>query len=131
MKNFPESHADLLNDKTKAFAFLATVMEDGSPQVTPVWFNTDGECIYINSAVGRVKDKNMRKNPQVALAIADPDDPYRYVQVRGRVVEITQDGAEEHIHELSRKYTGRNYEIPSGQQRVKYKILPNHVFTQG
>lgn len=128
MDNFPESHSDLLKKECRAFAFLATTMTDGSPQVTPVWFDTDGEYIRFNSAVGRVKDKNIRNNPYVALAIADPGDPYRYIQIRGRVIEITQDGAAEHIHALSQKYHGRNYDLPAGQQRVMYKLLPDSFF---
>ena len=80
LKEVPENFLDLLADETRAFAYLATVMKDGSPQVTPVWFNTDGEYILVNSAKGRVKDRNMRKRPQVALAIADPKNPYRYMQ---------------------------------------------------
>jgi PPOX class probable F420-dependent enzyme len=103
----PEKYLDLLNDETKAFACLATLMKNGSPQVTPIWFNTDGTYILINSARGRVKDRNMRRNPEVALAIIDPKDPYRYIQIRGKVVEITTDGAKAHIDALSKKYTGR------------------------
>jgi PPOX class probable F420-dependent enzyme len=100
-------------------------MKDGSPQITPIWFNTDGTHILINSASGRVKDRNIRRNPQVALVIADPKDPYRYLQIRGRVVEITTEGADAHIDALAGKYTG----IPQYQgrradeQRVTYKIL--------
>ena len=88
MKNFPDSHLDLLSDEKKALLYLATTMHDGSPQVTPVWFNVDGDYILINSALGRVKDKNMRKNPKVAMVIGDPKNPYRYVQIRGQVVEF-------------------------------------------
>ncbi|RPI85437.1 MAG: PPOX class F420-dependent oxidoreductase [Chloroflexi bacterium] len=128
MDNFPESFSDLLKNECKAFAYLATTMPDGSPQVTPVWFDMEGEYIRFNSAVGRVKDKNIRNNPHVALAIADPDDPYRYLQIRGKVVEITQDGADEHIHALSQKYHGRNYDIPAGQERVMYKVQPESFF---
>lgn len=125
MKSIPQEYNDLLKDETKAFAFLATSMPDGRPQVTPVWFNTDGEHILVNSAEGRVKDGNMRARPDVAVTLMDLKQPYRYVQVRGRVVEITREGAEEHIHALSRKYHGRDYSIPEGQQRVTYKILPD------
>jgi PPOX class probable F420-dependent enzyme len=83
----PESYRDLF--QKKAFAHLATIMPDGTPQVTPVWCDYDGTYIRINSAKGRVKDHNMRRNPQVALEIMDPDNPYRYLAVRGRVAEIT------------------------------------------
>ena len=104
----PESHLDLVKDETKAIALLATLMKDGSPQLTPVWFNMDGEYILINSAQGRVKDRNMRREPRVAITILDPADYYRYIQIRGRVIEMTTEGAREHINKLSKKYTGRD-----------------------
>ena len=128
MKNIPSQFHDLIADETRAFAYLSTLMKDGSPQITPIWFNTDGTHILINSAFGRVKDRNIRRNPRVALVIADPKDPYRYLQIRGRVVEITTEGADAHIDALAGKYTG----IPqyqgrrAGEQRVTYKILPEH-----
>jgi PPOX class probable F420-dependent enzyme len=125
----PESYLDLIKDEMKAFACLATLMKDGSPQLTPIWFNTDGTHILINSAVGRVKDRNMRRNPRVALVIIDPNDPYRYIQIRGKVVEITTQGAREHIDRLSKKYTGRDkYTSGSTDEiRVTYKILPESI----
>jgi PPOX class probable F420-dependent enzyme len=133
IENIPESHRDLLKDETKAFAILATLMSDGSPQVTPIWFNTDGKYILINSAEGRVKDRNMRSHPQVAVAILDPKNSYRYVQIRGRVVEITKDGAEDHIDALAYKYQGvRKYQgLAPGMVRVIYKILPEKANTMG
>jgi len=125
----PESYLDLIKNETKAFCSLATIMSDGSPQVTPVWFNSDGKHILINSARGRVKDLNMRREPRVALMIVDPKDPYRYIQIRGKVVEITTQGAREHINTLSKKYTGR--EVYTGgspeEIRVTYKILPESI----
>ena len=129
MQNIPESHHDLLADEKKAFVYLATTMKDGSPQVTPVWFNTAGDFILINSAEGRLKDKNMRARPQVALVIADPENPYRYLQIRGRVVEYTLEGAEEHIDTLNLKYRGNpNYPNHNPEQhRVIYKIQPEKV----
>lgn len=127
MKSIPNEFIDLLKDETKAFAFLGTIMPDGSPQVTPVWFNTDGEYIAINTAKGRQKDRNMRARPQVAMTIIDPKRPYRYLQIRGEIVEIAEEGAAEHISELSRKYRGHDFDIPKGQARVTYKILPKHV----
>lgn len=127
--NFPEKYSDLLKDETKAYVYLATLMDDGTPQVTPVWFNTDGKYILINTAVGRVKDCNMKARPQVALCIADPKDPYRYIQVRGKVVEHTTEGADEHIDSLAWKYRGikkyNNYR--PGMQRIIYKILPESI----
>ncbi len=129
MKTIPESHQDLLRDEKKAFAYLATIMKDGSPQVTPVWFNVEGESIMINSAEGRVKDKNMRAHPTIAIAIADPGDPYRYLQIRGKVIEYTNDGADAHIDALSFKYTGNpKYQWRNPKdKRVKYKILIEKV----
>jgi PPOX class probable F420-dependent enzyme len=124
-----ETYQDLLADEKKAFAFLGTVMPDGSPQVTPIWFNTDGKHILINSAEGRVKDRNMRARPQVALAIMDPEDPYRYVQFRGEVVDIVYEGAEDHISALAYKYRGvEKFKKNNPQEvRVIYKILPDKV----
>lgn len=129
MNKIPESHLDLLDDNKKAFAYLATVMKDGSPQVTPVWFNFDGEFLMINSAEGRVKDKNIRSHPNVALTIQDPGDPYRYLQVRGRVVEFTHAGADAHIDALSMKYTSKpKYQWRSDQEkRMRYKICIEKV----
>jgi len=125
----PESYLDLIKDETKAFGCLATLMRDGSPQLTPIWFNTDGTYILINSAIDRVKDRNMRRNPRVALVITDPKDPYRYIQIRGKVVEITTQGARRHIDRLSKKYTGRDKYISGSadETRVTYKIMPEHV----
>lgn len=120
----PESKRYLLEEETKAFAFLATLMPDGTPQVTPVWFDTDGEYFLINSARGRVKDKNMRARPQVAFVLMAMDDPYDYLQIRGEVVGITEEGGDAQIHALSQKYHGRPYNIPEGQTRVTYKIKP-------
>lgn len=124
MKLVPETYQDLLADETKAFAFLATLMPDGSPQVTPLWFNTDGEHLLINSAKGRIKDKNMRARPQVAVTLMDLENPYRYIQIRGEVVEITEKGAEAHINALSQKYRSRPFDLSPGEIRVTYKITP-------
>lgn len=128
MSIIPESHLDLFADTTRAFAFLATLMNDGTPQLTPVWFSWDGELIWVNSAQGRQKDRNMRSRPTVAIVIPDPRNTYRYVQIRGRVVEITNAGAREHINFLNNKYHG----VPvfpgdPAQVRVIYKIKPEHV----
>lgn len=129
MENIPASHQDLLVDETRAFVYLATSMRDGSPQCTPVWFNVEGDYILLNSARGRVKDRNMRARPAVALCIADPRNAYRYLQLRGRIAEITQDGAEEHIDALNFKYHGtRDYPYHSpAQPRVIYRFLPEKV----
>lgn len=127
----PEQYTDLL--QKKAFAHLATVMPDGSPQVTPVWFDYDGSYLRINSAKGRRKDKNMRRRPDVALAISDPDNPYRYLQIRGKVVEITEEAADAHIDALAKKYLGQErypFRQP-GEVRVMYKIAIERVSTMG
>ena len=92
----PDSHLDLF--KKKAFANLATLMPDGQPQVTPVWVDFDGHHVVINTAQGRQKDKNLKRDGRVALSIMDPDNPYRYLEVRGRVTERTLNGADPHIH---------------------------------
>ena len=127
MTAVPSSHIDLLEETTRAYGYLATTMPDGSPQVTPIWFNTDGNLILLNSARGRVKDRNMRARPQVAFLIADPRDPLRYLQIRGRIVEITEVGALEHIDALSQKYRGRAWAPVAGQTRVIYRLLPEFV----
>ena len=127
----PETFRDLLTKK--AFAHLGTIMLDGSPQVTPVWFDFDGGHVRVNSAKGRVKDKNMRRNGRVALAIQDPDNPYRYLAVRGRVEEVTEAGADAHIDSLAKKYLGQDrypYRQP-GEVRVIYRIRPERVSTMG
>lgn len=131
MKVIPESFHDLLKDETKAFAFLGTIMPDGSPQVTPVWFNVEGDYILVNSAEGRQKDLNMRARPKVALSIIDPKHPYRYLQLRGKVVDISAETGAAHIHALSNKYRGHDYTIPNGQIRVTYKIKPRKSNTMG
>ena len=124
MKQIPDRLKGLLADETRAIAFLATLMPDGSPQVTPVWFNTEGDYLLVNSAKGRVKDRNMRARPQVAVSIMAMDDLYEYLQIRGEVVEIDEVNGAAHIHALSQKYHGRPFQIPHGQIRVIYKIKP-------
>lgn len=127
----PEKYLDLF--KKQAFANLGTIMSDGSPQVTPVWVDYDGKYVRFNSAVGRVKDRNVRRDPRVSLSILDPENPYRYLAIRGRVVEITQQGADEHINSLSQKYTGQPvyaFRQP-GEVRVTYKIEADKVSAMG
>src|ERR1700737_2645152 len=102
----PEKYADLL--EKPAFGNLGTLMSDGSPQVTPVWVDYDGKYVRINSAKGRVKDRNIRRDPRVSLAIQDPENPYRYMEIRGKVVEITQKGADDTINSLAKKYLGKD-----------------------
>ena len=127
MKNFSKEYLDLLKDETKAFLFLATTMPDGSPQVTPIWFNVDDDYILINTNEGRIKDRNMKTRPKVALVIQDPKTPYRYVQLRGEIAERTTQGADEHINQLSLKYDNEPWKYREGQKRIIYKIRPNHI----
>ncbi len=131
MAPVPDSHADILN--SKALLYLGTQNKDGSPQVSPVWFDTNGDVIQINSAKGRLKDVNMRARPQVSMAIVDPENAYRWLGMQGVVVEITENGAEEHIDVLANKYLGVDSypNRQAGQVRVIYRIRANGVFTMG
>jgi PPOX class probable F420-dependent enzyme len=127
----PEKFQDLF--EKKAFASLGTLMPDGKPQVTPVWCDFDGKHVVVNSAKGRVKDRNMRRDPRVSMALIDPDNPYRYLQLQGRVVEITEEGADRHIDKMAKKYLGQDkypFRQP-GEVRVLYKIEPDRVSTIG
>lgn len=130
-EKIPSKYEDIL--KKKSFAHLATIMEDGSPQVSPVWVEYDGEHVLVNSARGRVKDRNMERDPRVALSILDPENPYRRLLIRGQVVEITEEGADALIDQLSQKYTGREKygNRAPGEVRVTYKIAPESVTGQG
>lgn len=131
MSNIPEKFADLFSFEKKAFAFLALVMKDGTPQVTPVWFDYNGTYIIINTARGRVKDKILRRHPKIALAIADPSDPYRYVQIHGTVVDETEQGGYEMICHLNQKYHGNPNYPKRPETRVTYKIRPEKIATMG
>ncbi len=125
MAAIPEKYLDLLQQK-KAFANLATVMPDGSPQVTPVWFDYKDGRIRVNTAKGRVKARNMKEGSPVALAIMDPDNPYRYLQVRGRVERVAEERANAHIDTLAKKYLAKDkypWSRP-GEVRVMYEIEP-------
>jgi PPOX class probable F420-dependent enzyme len=129
--SFPANYRDLF--QKKAFGAFTTLMPDGSPQTTPVWVDYQNEEIWVNSALGRQKDKNVKRDPRVAIAIVDPDNPYRYVEVRGRVREITQKGADEHIDSMARKYLGQDkypYRQP-GEERVLYKISVEKTHAMG
>ena len=125
MTEIPAAYMDLLQQK-KAFANLATVKKDGSPQVTPVWFDYTGGHVRVNTAKGRVKARTLREGARVAMAILDPDNPYRYLQIRGTVVRATEEGAEAHIDSLAKKYLGKDkypYSQP-GDVRIMYEIEP-------
>jgi PPOX class probable F420-dependent enzyme len=127
----PQKYLDLFDKK--AFGHLATIMPDGSPQVTPVWVDYDGKYVRFNSARGRVKDKNVRSNAHVAISMQDPDNPYRYLEIRGRVIEITETGADEHANKLSQKYVGKPVytKRSPAEVRVLYKVEPQKVTSMG
>jgi PPOX class probable F420-dependent enzyme len=125
MAVIPDSYSDLLTQK-QAFAHLATVMADGSPQVTPVWFDYTDGAIRVNTAKGRVKQRNMKEGSPVALSIMDPDNPYRYIQIRGKVTRMTEENPGAHIDSLTKKYLGKDkYPFAQpGEVRVMYEITP-------
>ena len=127
----PDGFKDLF--QKRAFGSFTTLMPDGSPQTTPVWVDlVDGDVI-VNTAQGRQKDKNVRKDPRVAVTLIDPDNPYRYLEIRGRVADITQDGADKHIDKMAKKYLDKDkypFARP-GEQRVLIKITPERFSTNG
>jgi PPOX class probable F420-dependent enzyme len=126
-----------LTDAVKRFleephlAHFVTIMRDGSPQVTPVWVDHDGTHVLINTAEGRQKPRNLRRNSWVALSVAPESRPYRWVQIRGRVVDITSEGAGDHIRKLSEKYTGRASYAGRLDDRIIVKVLPEHITARG
>jgi PPOX class probable F420-dependent enzyme len=128
----PEKFLPVLTEK-KALAHLATLMPDGSPQVTPVWFLYQNGRFIVNTARGRIKDRNMTQNARVALSIVDPDNPYAHLAVRGKVVRATEEGANASIDTLAKKYLGQD-KYPFGQPgevRVLYEIEPTSVSSMG
>ena len=123
---FTEDERRILN--ARVFVHVATLMEDGSPHVSPMWVELDGDLIVLNTQEGRIKPENIRHDPRVSLSVIDPDNEYRNITVRGRVVEITQEGADEGIHRLARKYTGQDYRwLVPGKPRVQFKVQPEHI----
>lgn len=128
MNLIPEKFRYLLAPEMKAVAYLATVMDDLSPQVTPVWFTVDGEHLLVNTAAGRVKDRNMQRRSRVSFLIVDPANSYKYIHLRAKVVKRAED--ETLIHRLSEIYTGNpQFRIKPGDVRVTYTFLPDRVFT--
>ena len=123
----PDALLDLLRRPSPCF--LSTLMPDGSPQMTQTWVDTDGRDVLINTVRGHQKVRNVERDPRVALNVADPDDPSRYFEVRGRVVEVTEEGAREHIDELSQRYIGGPYPWfgGRGQVRLLVRITPDKV----
>jgi PPOX class probable F420-dependent enzyme len=128
----PEKFLPVLTEK-KSLAHLATVMPDGSPQVTPVWFLYDNGKFIVNTARGRIKDRNMTQNALVALSIVDPENPYSHLAVRGKIVKATEEGAAANIDVMAKKYLGQD-KYPFGQPgevRVIYEIQPTSVHAMG
>lgn len=131
MANAQDTYKDLL--ESKQLIVMATVNADGSPQTSPVWFEYKNGEIWINSAKGRLKDRNMRARPVFSGSIVDPTNPYRYVEVRGEIFEITEEGADAHIDHLANRYLGvDSYPYRSDKEtRVIYKIRPTHFAGMG
>jgi PPOX class probable F420-dependent enzyme len=133
MEPIPESFADLFERET--FASFATLMSDGTPQVTPVWIDMGEEGhLLVNTARGRQKERNAERDAKVGLCVMDPDDPYRYLSVRGEVTEVTEDGAVEHIDRLARRYMGVGEYPHHGEEsgpRVVIRLRPDRVVTSG
>lgn len=131
MKQIPASHSDILDKPS--FAHLSTIMADGSPQASAVWVDTDGPLIVVNSAEGRLKDRNIRRDPRVAISVTDPENPYRSLMIRGRVSKITNEGADAHIDKMAKKYMGVDsypFRTPD-EVRVMYYIEPERIAAMG
>ncbi|MDQ3777788.1 MAG: PPOX class F420-dependent oxidoreductase [Actinomycetota bacterium] len=116
--------------KEPNLATVATIRRDGSPHLTPVWIDWDGENVVFNTAEGRAKPRNIRRNPVVGVQVVDPGDQYRWVSVSGRA-EIVEEGAEEHINELSHRYRGRDYDYVDGEKRLIVRVTPERVTARG
>jgi len=125
----PDDARELL--EAPNIAHLTTLMPDGSPQVTPVWVDYDGRYVLVNTAEGRQKPRNVRRDPRVALSVTDRENPYVWAMIRGRAVELTHEGADDHIDRLAKKYLGEDrYPFrQAGEQRVIVKIEPLRVTT--
>lgn len=129
MGEIPSEYRDLF--ETRSFAFVATLLPDGTPHLTPTWVDFDGEYVLVNTIRGNRKDENVRSDPRITLAIADPENPYRYLSVRGEVIERREEGARDHLDQLAERYTGQaTYPGPGGQQRVVLVIRPDAVSGQ-
>ena len=129
MVSIPAEYQDLFDKRS--FAFVATLLPDGAPHVTPTWVDFDGEHVLVNTIRNNRKDKNVRNDPRITVAIADPENPYRYLSVRGEVVERREEGAREHLDTLAERYTGEaKYPGPDGGQRVVLVIRADDVTGQ-
>lgn len=125
----PPEFRDLF--ETRSFAFVATLLPDGAPHVTPTWVDFDGEHVLVNTVAGNRKHKNVQRDPRISLSIIDPENPYRYLTVRGAVVEMRREGAREHLNQLAERYTGKSeYPGPGGEKRVVLVIEPESVTGQ-
>jgi PPOX class probable F420-dependent enzyme len=128
MSTIPAEYRDLF--EKRSFAFVATLLPDGSPHITPTWVDADGDRVLINTVIDNRKDRNVRADPRIALAIADPDNPYRYLSIRGEVVERREEGAREHLDSLAERYTGQPRYSGPGDDRVVLVVQPDHVSGQ-
>ena len=130
--------ADTLSTKAReliarpVLASLTTLAKDGSPQVTPLWIDRDGDDLLFNTARGRVKARHVENDPRVVVSVVDPDDPYNVVALRGTVIDITTDGADAHIDALAKKYLGvDSYPMrQEGEVRIKVRVRTDHIAMQ-
>jgi PPOX class probable F420-dependent enzyme len=122
----PFTDADRVLLKGRNFGHFATLDGDGAPHVTPMWVDvSDDGYLLINTVTGRIKDRNVARDPRVALSIEDSEDPYAWISIKGRVVEIVEEGARDHIDELSMRYNGTPY--PMEGPRIIYRIEPDRI----
>jgi PPOX class probable F420-dependent enzyme len=128
MARLTEEQVRLL--KGRNFASVGTVGPDGVPQVTPNWVDWDGERVVLNTAEGRVKPRNIRERPVISVCVVNHENPYQYVSITGPA-EISEDGAEDHINELSQRYFGRDYNYREGEKRLIVRVTPRRVFARG
>jgi PPOX class probable F420-dependent enzyme len=128
MATIPEDYRDLF--EKPSFAFVATLLPDGAPHVVPTWVDFDGDSVLVNTVRGSRKDRNLRSDPRIALAIADPENPYRYLSVRGEAVDIREEGAREQLDEMAERYTGKAEYPGPGGDRVVITVRPNDVSGQ-
>ena len=126
MSTLTDQHLELLRGTN--FAVVATIREDGSPQTSVVWIDTDGENVVFNTTNARAKGRNLRKDPRVSISIWDNDDPYKYLEVEG-TAELDENGAGEHINDLSHKYEGKDFHTPTN--RVIVRVRPDRVLDHG
>lgn len=128
MAGLTDEQARLLQEPN--FATVATVNPDGSPQLSIVWIDWDGRHVLFNTAVGRVKPRNLERDKRVSVLVIDREDGYHWVAVRG-TAELTTEGADEHIDKLARKYTGEGWQAKPGEQRLLCSFRPEYVSAYG